>query len=207
MRKSASQLLSEFDFTIAQARDFISANSNDIGAIYNAAKSVGLTNSNFAEITGYTELEVVKFLNTYGFDTAALDAGGISGRRFDVIALGFGDSVTPAFIDVSGIAATLAIEFDSTNNFMDFTVLNTDFANLNVTGFGSDDRIEIVGAPNFFAPIFEGVPGQVRLYTEAPGGAIDGSVNITLTGIAGDMVMLYDMASFNRLSVGDVVIV
>lgn len=156
MRKSASQLLGEYGLNIAMARNFISEHSSDIGSIYNAARSVGLTNSNLAEITGYTELEVVNFLTAYGFDAMALDAGGISGSRFDVITLGFGDLATPAYIDVSGIAATLVIEFDNTNDFMDLETINTDFANLHVAGFGADDRIEIVGAPRAFAPIFEG---------------------------------------------------
>jgi hypothetical protein len=76
MSLSASQHLSSFGITVAQAQAYIFANLNNLSAILSLADQYGVTNDMLAEIVGggYTGDQVEAYFVSHGLDSSILDA-------------------------------------------------------------------------------------------------------------------------------------
>lgn len=71
---NAAQYLAQWNISVAEARQFIVNNLDNIQNIYNAAKSHGITNEMLAEIYGgVTAGDVRNFFSSNGLNGAALD--------------------------------------------------------------------------------------------------------------------------------------
>jgi hypothetical protein len=210
MSQTAKDVLQIYGLGVADAAAFINANLKNPQVIFDTAKKFGITNQHLSEITGYPTDVIQSFWLAHGLKPAVLDADAaitkvnlveIAIQKFTPSSLA---STFPSSHPLTKINANTG-PFKFIVDFNDYKDDDREIGRFDISGFGSDDSLEIhtpgaVFASNFFNK------KTVAIDVWAVGGFDDGGIEILLTGLP-ITSKVESVNVFNSLPLGNIDIV
>lgn len=199
--------LAGFGVSMSAASSFIISNLSNPQYIYDVCKSVGVTNQMIADIVSdvvpnITAVDVIGFFAQYGISTTDLDTGNaspsVSATTVDVHTLMHDESFTVS-LDAADGAYTFVFDM-SAKSPADIrgNTVNIDSTTTLISNYGSDDSIRILNSDGVYFTSTSSTAKTITVF-----GLKSEYEQIKLIGVTGSV---YDIASFNALSVGDITI-
>jgi hypothetical protein len=207
---STQSHLAKYNVSMLAASDFIMSNLNNVQYMHDVCKSVGVTNQMIADIVsnvlpGVTSKQVSDFFTSNGVNSSDLDSStGASqnttataaSQTVDVHSLSHDSNLS---VSLNAGAGSYTFVFDmSKSSPVPSLSTNVLGGTTLITNFGSDDSIKIINSDEVYLSSST-TNTSINVF-----GLVPSMETIKLVGLNSSV---YDVAGFNELSVGDIVIV